>query len=394
MLKMGKYQVLLMICLCLFFASCSNQSEQTDNHSIAMLRDKLGINEHGILTVIDDVLWFHDFESENKIVLCNKPNCTHEPYSWDTNPEPTCNAVLPRGDLFDAVGMYNNNVYIFSSDSLDHTLVYKENLDGSGREIIAEFDWKVYEFDHMIFKDNQAFFIASQSVLDEEGQPLDQKRNLMVMSLDLDTGKTTELSELRHDHHGQMGNLKVYDDKLYYYYIYYDDEMDWSDDDAIEKVDDYIHYFLYEVEFPTKQENIVMDLGNVEEGIFVDMDEDNLYFLSTDKTKVTSVSLKDFNSSVLFEGNDISLAPKIGDGVLYSQNNIYDGTFYYYDFTTKKSTMIQRPAQESFPLLAYGDWLITTTELEDGQFHNVSIKIEDYLDGKSEYNFINRISEG
>src|SRR5690625_3831340 len=392
MLKVRKIQALLMICLCLFLVSCSNKSEQTDHYSIAMPNDQMGISEHGILTVIDDVLWFHDFESGNKIVLCNQPNCTHQPFSWDTNPEPTCNAVLPNGDLFDAVGMYNNHVYIFSGDSLNHTIVYKENLDGSGRENVAEFDWEVYEFGQMIFKNNQAFFIASQSMLDEEGQPLDQERSLVVMSLDLNTGKTTELSELRHDHYGQMGNLKVYDDRIYYYYVYYDDEMDWLDEEYAEKADEYIHYFLYEVDLSTKEEKLVTDLGNAAEGQFTDMDENNLYFLSADQSKVSSVSLKDLTSETLFEGSEISLAPKVGEGLLYSQHNIYDGTFYYYDLNTKKSTMIQRPGGETVPLLTYGDWLITTAELEDGQYHNVGIKIEDYLDGKSEYNFMNTLS--
>src|SRR5690625_3525964 len=394
MSRIGKYLVFLIICLCLFLISCSNKSGQTDSHSIAMPLEKLGISEHGILTVIDDVLWFHDFESGNKIVLCNKPNCTHQPFSWDKNPNPTCNAVLPNGDLFDAVGMYNDHVYIFSSGEFNHSIVYQENLDGTGRESIAEFDWQVDKFDQMTFKDNQAFFIAVQEILDEEGQPINHDRNYIVMSLDLDTGKTTELTELKHDHYGRIHNLKVYDDRLYYAYEYYDDEMDWSDDDAIEKVDDYIHYSLYKVDLSSQQEELVMDLGNAEEGIFTDMDEDNLYFSSKDRTKVLSVSLKDLTSETLFEGSEISLAPKVGNGLLYSQHNIYDGTLYYYDFSTKKSIMIQRPSEreESHPILTYGDWIITVAKLEDGDYYDVGIKINDYLEGKSEYNFIDKIN--
>lgn len=391
MLRKRKYQVLLIVSLCLFIVSCSNQSEKTATHSIAMPMEQLGISEHGILTVLDDVLWFHDFESGNKIVLCNQPNCTHQPYSWDKNPNPTCHAVLPNGGLFDAVGMYNDHVYIFSGDALNHTIVYKENLDGSGRESIAEFDWKVYEFDLMIFKDNQAFFIAIQEIYDEEGSSSSQERNYIVMNLDLDTGKTTELTEVKHDHYGQMGDLKIYDDRLYYYYVYYDDEMDWSDENMIEKSGDYMHYSLYEVDLSSQQEKLVMDLGNAEEGVFTDMDEDHLYFVSSDNTKVTSVSLKDLTSETLFEGVDISLAPKVGNGLLYSQHHIYDGTFYYYDLNTKESTTIQRPSGETQPFLTYGDWLITVAELEDGQYQTVGIKIDDYLDGKSEYNFINKI---
>src|SRR5690625_7597537 len=70
------------------------------------------------------------------------------------------------------------------------------------------------------------------------------------------------------------------------------------------------------------QEKLVMDLGNAEEGIFTDMDEDSLYFVSSDRTKVSSVSLENLTSETLFEGVDISLAPKVGDGLLYSENNI------------------------------------------------------------------------
>ena len=390
MIRKRKQQFLLILSLCFLLVSCSNQAEETDSQSIAMPITQLGISEEGILTVIDDVLWFHDFESGNKVVLCNQPNCTHQPYSWDKNPNPTCHAVLPNRDPFDAVGMYNDHVYIFSEDSLNHSIVYQENLDGSGRESIAEFDWKVYEFDRVIFKDNQAFFIAIQEIYDEEGASSSQDRNYIVMSLDLDTGKTTELTELKHDHYGQMGNLRVYDDNLYYYYIYYDEAMDWSDEDAIEKADDYIHYFLYEVDLSTHQEKLVMDLGNAEEGIFTDMDEDSLYFVSSDRTKVSSVSLENLTSETLFEGVDISLAPKVGDGLLYSENNIQDGTHYYYDLNTKKTVTIERPNGETQPSLTYGDWLITTAELEGGEYQTVGIKTDDYLAGESEYNFINQ----
>lgn len=391
MLKKTKYQVLIIVSLCLLLVSCSNQSEATAAHSIAMTGEQLGISEEGILTVIDDVLWFHDFESGNKIVLCNQPNCTHEPYSWDRNPNPTCHAVLPNGASFDAIGMYNDNVYIFSEDSLNQTVVYQENLDGSGRESIAEFDWKVYEFDRVVFKDNQAFFIAIQEIYDDEGASSSQNRNSIVMSLDLDTGKTTELTELKHDHYGQMGNLRVYDDSLYYYYVYYDEEMDWGDEDAIEKASDYIHYFLYEIDIPSQQEQLIMELGNAEEGIFIDMDENNLYFVSSDRTKITSVSLEDLTTEILFEGVGISLAPKVGDGLLYSENNIQDGTHYYYDLNTKKTVTIERPNGETQPSLTYGDWLIMTAELDDGQYQKVGMKIDDYLDGKSEFSFINKI---
>lgn len=394
MLRGGMFHLLLAICLGLFLLSCSKKPEDTDNYSVAMTNYQMGISEHGILTVIDDVLWFHDFESGNKIVLCNRPNCTHTPFSWDTNPEPTCHAVLPDGDPFSAVGMYNDHVYIFSSNRINYTIVYQENLDGSGREVIAEFDWQVYEFDHMTFKDNQAFFIAVQSMLDEEGQPNSHDRNYIVMSLDLATGKITEWTEIKRDHYGSMNNLKVYDDRLYYDYVYYDDEMDWSDDEAIEKANDYINYFLYEVEISTKQEEFVMDLGNAEEGSFVAMDEDHLYFQSKDRTKAIAVRLQDLTSETLFEGSEISIARKLGNGLLYSQHDIYDGTLYYYDFSTKKTKTIKRPTErdETYPILSYDDWVITSAMLEDGQYYYVGIKIDDYLAGKSEYRFINKIS--
>lgn len=122
------------------------------------------------------------------------------------------------------------------------------------------------------------------------------------------------------------------------------------------------------------------------------MDEDHLYFVSSDQTKVTSVRIKDLTSETLFEGNEISLAPKVGNGLLYSQDNIHDGTFYYYDLSNKKPVTVQRPKGEAQPLLTYGDWIITTAELEDGQYQNVGIKIEEYLDGKSEYSFMNTLS--
>ncbi|HZK34474.1 MAG TPA: hypothetical protein VFD33_04110 [Bacillota bacterium] len=71
---------------------------------------QLGVNQEGFLYVEDHVLWFYDFASGQRVVLCNKPDCQHKPYSSYTNPDPTCNAVLQNRDSFDGFAMHNDYV--------------------------------------------------------------------------------------------------------------------------------------------------------------------------------------------------------------------------------------------------------------------------------------------
>ncbi|HLU23469.1 MAG TPA: hypothetical protein VKZ77_13475 [Bacillaceae bacterium] len=380
---------ILILIVTLFLPSCSKEHDHSHAHSIAMPFDLLGISEHGVLEVIDDVLWFHDFESGEKVVLCNKPDCPHEPYSRDTNPNPTCLAVLPMKNPFNAVGMYENHVYIFSSDRINHTIVYKENLDGDGREVLAEFDWEIYKtYENVVFQDGHAYFIGNQFTIDDEGLPIDDKKKLVVASLDLKNGDFTELSAVRDDHLSGIGTLRIFADKLYYQHVYFNEEMDFMAEDAIEKIKLYGHAQMYEIDLATNKEKLILDLDQ-ENGTLQDLDGKYLYFLSDDQKKVSTVSLNDFSRKTLFEGNEISQPRILGDGIVYSQDNLYDGTLYFYDFNTNKTTKIKRPEQETNPLLAYDDWIVTSASIDDGEFHNVLIKRKDYLEGKDNYIVLN-----
>src|SRR5690606_22384037 len=135
----------------------------------------------------------------------------------------------------------------------------------------------------------------------------------------------------------------------------------------------YGHAQMYEIDLATNKEKLILDLDQ-ENGTLQDLDGKYLYFLSDDQKKVSTVSLNDFSRKTLFEGNEISQPRILGDGIVYSQDNLYDGTLYFYDFNTNKTTKIKRPEQETNPLLAYDDWIVTSASIDDGEFHNVLIK--------------------
>src|SRR5690606_26223878 len=166
-----------------FVSACANDRNEDISYSVSipMNVSPIGLSEHGMLSVIDEVLWFQDFESGNKVVLCNKPDCDHEPASHMNNPDPYCNAVLPLENKFRAVAIYDGFVYIFAEEKFNQSILFREKPDGSGREIVSRFDWSVssFPFNQVYFKDSYAYFVGLKTDFNEQGTSDGEKYAIM-----------------------------------------------------------------------------------------------------------------------------------------------------------------------------------------------------------------------
>ena len=344
---------------------------------------QLGVNQEGFLYVEDHVLWFYDFASGQRVVLCNKPDCQHKPYSSYTNPDPECNAVLQNRDSFDGFAMHNDYVYIFCRSSINKTTLYRQKPDGDGREILTEFDWEIDPFNDIIFRDNMAYLVGVQYILDELGFGSSGNQISIVLSVDLQTGKVKELTEVKHNNSSRMQNLQVIDGNLLYDYEYYDEGMDFLADNVIELIDKCRNYFVYEVDIATGTERQLLDLSDHKD-IYLGVDDKCFYFQSEDRLKVYSVDREDSTEKVLFEGEDKLYCQKSGDYLFMRQGDDIS-TVYCYDLLTGKTMKINRTEKDGLPNIIYDrKWFYTYTN-EDGSFSFVYMKEEDYLNGKTDY---------
>lgn len=346
----------------------------------------LSMSEHGALKVIDRVLWYYDLETGNKTILCNKPNCNHQPFSYDFNPDPSCNAVLKSGH-FAAYAIYENDIYIFADEGINDTTVYKQRIDGTGREVLAKLNWGVNAANSVYFQDYHAYFTAEQLIVDEEGQANSSDQKLAIVGLDLRTGKLTILSEIRHDHLSAIQGPYLYEEKLVYHYVYLDEQMDlnlaavdW--DEYVRSFIQYMNSYVYEIDLNTQEEILKMNTKEHIEALIHLVDDQFIYTLSDDFTDLIAVNTSDYNKEVLFTGDHITHFTRTTDGIIIWQSAPHP--VYYYNLSSSKLTKLDRPVNESYPVYSYGDWVITNVYSgEDRQYrHDVGILWDDYIKGK------------
>ena len=365
----------------LTLVSCKRSHDSS--YSVFKWSNKLGVSSEGFLYEEEHVLCFYDFASGQSVVLCNRPDCQHQPYSWDTNPDPECNAVLPYRDTFTGLGMHNGYVYIFSQSSINKTTLYRQKPDGDGREILSEFNWGVDPFNDIVFRNNIAYFIGVQLIYDEEGTGDSDNQKSVVLSVDLQAGTVKELTDVKYDNLSRISALSITDDTLYYSYVYYDEGMDFMDDNAVENIPTFINHYILEIDIPTETEKQLLDLSEHND-TYVGVDDKYFYFLSGDKSKIYSVGRDDFSEKVLFEGKDIIAPYMLNNYLIIGQGDDFS-TSYFCDLATGKTIEVNRPGREASPELIYNDWIFFGATLEDGTFTEVFMSIEDYLNGKTDY---------
>ena len=378
--------VLLSILILFSFTLVSCSPKLDSSSSIYKYASEQGFSQEGYLYEKGDVLWFYDFESGQRVVLCNKPDCQHRPYSWDKNPDPECNAVLPVAGPFSGFAMHDGFVYMFYHYGLNETVVYRQNPEGDGQKLFAEFGWEIDFTSDIVFKDQMAYFVGKQLYLDEEGFVDPLKLKSTILGLDLQTGKVSELTEVKDDYLHWIIQMQVIDDAVYYNYNYYDDEMELTEEDFYEANHDYLYSFIYKIDINTGVEEQVFDIT---ECFFryIGLDDKYIYLLSEDRSKVYSVNREDNSEKVLFEGESIGHAYKSSHYLIFIKDFSSEDGFdcYFYDLSTGKTTQVSRPDGEVMPDFIYEGWIVFSATLEDGTFTEVFMSIEDYLNGKTDY---------
>lgn len=90
-------------------------------------------------------LYFIDKESNNQIILCNKPNCLHDKQT-DLKKKFDCNAFLYMGNQNGKLFYYDENIYAISSfnNNKNNKLQFvKIKEDGSERKVLYEFEGEI-----------------------------------------------------------------------------------------------------------------------------------------------------------------------------------------------------------------------------------------------------------
>lgn len=171
----------------------------------------------------DKLLHMYDPKQGDSIILCNKADCSHEPYDEQRNPDPTCEAALNKELFSSCVPVLSNNyLYLFGVENMSQGVVYRENLDGSGRTRMYSMDYQLGMGSSVYVKNNVAYAEANIPIVNEDnlgGAGTNSSYSLMLQ-INLETGETKELSPIRKEKFQGVSLLEIKGNQLYYVLSY------------------------------------------------------------------------------------------------------------------------------------------------------------------------------
>lgn len=382
------YLVFIILSSLALFACSSHVS--TSEHSVlrtGAFGGHYGINDDGVLIIDDDLVWFHDFETEEKVVVCNLPDCPHEPYDRRSNPDPICLATSPVGGRIETVGIYDGDIYMFVIGESDRTTIYQIDLEGSSRKELARFNTEISMLNNFEIRDGMAYFMTQKYTFDDEAKYAGTQLQYRAMSVDLRSGEVNQYGEVKVENYGDVRRFTKIGDKLYYYFSYHDPVAEEDVPEVIEGVIGEHHHYLYEVDINTNEERIVFDIHGSDDLLY-HFDADHFYFLTEDETEFFKTDWELSESEELFTGESINILVILKDGFIYIDSQDVDDAYYYYNLESKETHSFTRSDNEFNIQTSFDDWVFFGIDREGGPGDLVMMKRDDYFAGETDYIYL------
>ncbi len=264
-----------------------------DNSSDEMITLDLGCSgDYGYYVVRGSLIHFFDYASNQRIVLCNKPNCTHT----DTG----CNGFVAAADSNPAsqtmvassakfVFYQSNALYLFCSDGR----VLSMKFDGTEHRQLNTIDGK-YELNSAYRKGNTIYIQAFYS--EEENKTIVEKSCFLLYDITANEWKQTKAYERNAD-----TLLGVWAGCAFYYHkSELSQGAGLSFEESVRR-EDANPCVVYKIQLETGEKNILCEKT---EGELcpASMINGNLYFHSRAQEAICSLDIETAEISVLTEG--------------------------------------------------------------------------------------------
>lgn len=178
-------------------------------------------NKMSVYIANDNIIHMFIPDENTDIILCNKADCIHESYNENSNSDPVCDAAL-NGELTDCClpVLTEDNIYLFGKKNMSEGVVYRENLDGSGRVELYTLDYQVNTYSKVYVIGNYAYVEASIPIVEESestGGTFTNKFQTVIIGVNLENGSVTELSPVSEEEkeYSNMYILGVTDTGIY-----------------------------------------------------------------------------------------------------------------------------------------------------------------------------------
>ena len=292
----------------------------------------------------DSRYYYFDYSSKESVVLCNRPNCTHED-------ETICDAYF---DGIPLLAQYNDKLY-FLVPGYENSVIYVANSDGSNKKRLISINGNLGF--RLAIADNKLFYEKNVQQYDENLNPVGNPK-VSICMYDLTVHKNSTLTKVRSGIDATIKLLGYYNNAVYY--MYQDNKK--KADPNIDYNEANLSYFkslighqsIYRYDISTgKETEILNSLDKF--GISPTLYQDSIFYMTTDKSShVTTLyryRLDNNKLQVIASGKDLyNGIIECADGKVFYSRGVFNGksvtytsikTSYAYDLKTGKSTEVK-----------------------------------------------------
>lgn len=344
--------LLIAIGIGVFFVQRDNVKQEEEVSIFNVMGMSEAYSKIGFLKIDDSgMLSFTDAKTNDKVYVCNKANCEHEPYDETSNPDPSCSAALNE---IVGVAQWGDSIYLIGNQYVDgaveNKVLYREDLDGSNRKKLVEFeDSSLAVFGKGVCsQDYLSVTYYKDEKKDKNGKIVEaDQRTVGACIVNLKEGTCENFVMAEGDEAG-CTSLSLYKDKLYYSGFCTDDVYDadaykkLSNQEAVEYKQAHMPYMYgcYNIreqkeEFKQEDRKLAIDPILYEDYI-IEYTQDRELRVCNEKKNVCEVIMKGKNKE------DWHPLGMVGTKVYYARYDANkDKTIWYvYDMNTKKSEKI------------------------------------------------------
>jgi len=308
------YLLIILIAVILTFLCGCNKKESSNNNTIVTY-DGRTYSENGVIIYEEGLLAYYNYKTGERSVICSRPECTHQKYNSQTNPDPSCAAVPPKQTIFEAAVIINDYLYMFVLPSeINKMDIYRSDLDGENRIKVGQVNCGGIADKAIVYEN---FFIFTGKELtkndnEDEFSVVTFRSKYFTGILDINTLELVHIET--YEKHRISQSYYVYNNILHYYYM----------DDNV--------YEIRRVNLSdiTVLEPLSLPMKNEQEKAYCIMDKGYMYYVKDDLMRssadIRRIDLMTLEDEVFISGIEIKDGTLIGisDKYFFIDCNVSD----------------------------------------------------------------------
>lgn len=342
-----------------------------------------GYGKDGIVFCADGLLRFADAASQSCVVLCDRPNCSHNAV-WGEIDDQTCNAAIPADAWFPAI--YHDKLYFVYSDRVNEYRVFESDKSGSNRRELARLD-NVQAVCNGIYVKNY-LICAYKNIYDLETEDFDavelERPVSGVIIINLKNGKVIRVLE-KQDYWAEVFKLHYDKNKIYYSYVYLDDKIDDDEynpasPEAFNYIRQHMITSIWCYDIKTGEDSCVYS------GRYYNISDFGGHYAyliegAYDTTQIYELNLLTGEKELLVGETNIAVCLADKDRLNYTIINGNETTYKYYDLKKKEAKLVGKRNSAISPTAVVEDKVYVTFYDKNGEYCEGYITKDDYYNG-------------